>query len=384
MDGKLTRKIGNRIFINEKSNFVPIISIKSAYFSCDCKRQMTVNSEISKGIIYIYDFFPEKNKEQKLTLLYKDAENEKEFTKAIITLEQNIKIQNVVKELRKKKIDEILNRSDYNIEIIKPIKINEKEEEEIRKREIEENEKEQIKITINSNKQYNDNRQNNNISSEAKVIFEYECRKLTIQCTKNEQINSIFQKFSNKINKNINFLTFLYGGKNLNLNYNLTFNELANIIDKERNVMNVLVYDNYNNNYECICPKCGEKIELNMEKIDEIKSSVNNILNIVDGIKSSIENVIRISSNNSVNNQLTNVNLVISAINQDVLKINEKFNNLLNNDIFIINNYIIAEFTIKKEDVNRNIRILNCCDKNEYEIKKCEIRINEKLIPFNY
>ena len=148
--------------------------------------------------------------------------------------------------------------------------------------------------------------------------------------------------------------------------------------------MNVLVYDNYNNNYECICPKCDEKIELNMEKIDEIKSSVNNILNIVDGIKSSIENVIRISSNNSVNNQLTNVNLVISALNQDVLKINEKFNNLLNNDIFIINNYIIAEFTIKKEDVNRNIRILNCCDKNEYEIKKCEIRINEKLIPFNY
>ena len=39
---------------------------------------------------------------------------------------------------------------------------------------------------------------------------------------------------------------------------------------------------------------------------------------------------------------------------------------------------------MKKEDVNRNIRILNCCDKNEYEIKKCEIRINEKLIPFNY
>ena len=143
MDGKLTRKIGNRIFINEKSNFVPILSIKSAYFSCDCKRQMTVNSEISKGIIYIHDLFPEKNKEQKLILLYKDAENNQEFTKAIITLEPNIKIQNVVNELKKKKIDEILNRSDYNIEIIKPIKINEKEEEEIRKREIEENEKEQ-------------------------------------------------------------------------------------------------------------------------------------------------------------------------------------------------------------------------------------------------
>ena len=105
MDGsKLTRKIGNKIFINEKSDFVPIISHKYAYFSCDFKRQITVNSEISKGIIYIHDLFPEKNKEQKLILLYKDTENNQEFAKAIITLEPNIKIRNVVNELRKKKL----------------------------------------------------------------------------------------------------------------------------------------------------------------------------------------------------------------------------------------------------------------------------------------
>ena len=105
MDGsKLIRKIGNKIFINEKSDFVPIISHKYAYFSCDFKRQITVNSEISKGIIYIHDLFPEKNKEQKLILLYKDTENNQEFAKAIITLEPNIKIRNVVNELRKKKL----------------------------------------------------------------------------------------------------------------------------------------------------------------------------------------------------------------------------------------------------------------------------------------
>ena len=123
----LKRKIGNKIFINEKSNFIPIISHKCAYFSRDIDKPITVNSEISNGIIYIHDLFPEKNKEQKLILLYKNSENDQEFTKPIITLEPNVKIQSVVNELKKKKIDEIINKSDYKIEIIKPGENDEKE-----------------------------------------------------------------------------------------------------------------------------------------------------------------------------------------------------------------------------------------------------------------
>ena len=62
------------------------------------------------------------------------------------------------------------------------------------------------------------------------------------------------------------------------------------------------------------------------------------------------------------------------------------------------NNYIIAEIYIKDEDVNKEIQIINSYDyfqrklnfkiekdcMNEEEITKYEIRINEKLIPFNY
>ena len=64
------------------------------------------------------------------------------------------------------------------------------------------------------------------------------------------------------------------------------------------------------------------------------------------------------------------------------------------------NNYIIAEIIIKDEDVNKDIRILNSYEEclrtnktgfikdkifnNEDEIKKCEIKINDELIPFNY
>ena len=78
--------------------------------------------------------------------------------------------------------------------------------------------------------------------------------------------------------------------------------------------------------------------------------------------------------------------------------------NKLNNEI----NYIIAEIYIKEDDINKYIRILNSYEEsdrdfddywhdypdnyfelklesqNEMEIKNCEIRINEELIPFNY
>ena len=60
--------------------------------------------------------------------------------------------------------------------------------------------------------------------------------------------------------------------------------------------------------------------------------------------------------------------------------------------------FIIAEIYIKEEDINKNIRIINSYEecmrsqdweiedeyKNEDEIKKCEIKINNELIPFNY
>ena len=172
------------------------------------------------------------------------------------------------------------------------------------------------------------------------------------------------------------------------------------MIDKERNEMKILVYKNEDNEY--ICPKCGEKIKLNIT--DDIILSINNIKDVIDGIKLNINNIIKISSNKSINIQLKNINLIINTLNEDIKKINEKLNNILNNNINIIkneeiNNYIISEIIINEEDINKNIRIINSYEeymrahkyndiktelKNEDEIKKCEIKINEELIPFNY
>ena len=64
-------------------------------------------------------------------------------------------------------------------------------------------------------------------------------------------------------------------------------------------------------------------------------------------------------------------------------------------------NFIIAEIYIKEEDINKNIRIINSFENykrenklkeeetdniyaNEKEIKRCKIKINEKLIGFSY
>ena len=77
---------------------------------------------------------------------------------------------------------------------------------------------------------------------------------------------------------------------------------------------------------------------------------------------------------------------------------NNEYNKIKNSANNINNNYIIAEINIKQEDINKDIRIINSYEEhhkffyghnkeeymNEEEIKKCEIGINNILIPFNY
>ena len=76
---------------------------------------------------------------------------------------------------------------------------------------------------------------------------------------------------------------------------------------------------------------------------------------------------------------------------------------IFNDDLSKNNNYITAEIEIKKDDINKDIRIINSYEEfqrsiskdkesiildkdeiNEEEIIKCEIEINGKSIPFNY
>ena len=236
--------------------------------------------------------------------------------------------------------------------------------------------------------------------TKASVIFNFQGVDILIQCSKEEKMKDICQKLATKIERNVNSLVFLYGGSNLN--FQLSFKDQANIIDKERNEMKVLVYKNESD--ELSCPKCGEKINLNTEKINDIKSSIKNIDDNIKGTRIIIENILRISKMDVVNIQLKNVNLIFNTLNEDIKKLTKKFDDLLNvKDIkkeINFDNYIIAEIDIKDEDVNENIKILSSYEeffranpgklkpnnlfKNEDEIKKCEIKINNEIIPFNY
>ena len=111
---------------------------------------------------------------------------------------------------------------------------------------------------------------------------------------------------------------FLYGGNQLN--FDLRFIDQASLIDRENNKMRILVYKNEEDGF--ICPKCGEKIKLNTEKIDDIILSNNNIKDNIIGIKAQIENII--NSNNSsvnlINIQLKNINILLNTINEDIKK----------------------------------------------------------------
>ena len=74
-----------------------------------------------------------------------------------------------------------------------------------------------------------------------------------------------------------------------------------------------------------------------------------------------------------MNNQLKNINLILNTLNEDIKKLNEKFNNLLNNnEIKNINNYIIAEIIIKDKDINKDIRILNSYEES--------LRTNDNIV----
>ena len=90
------------------------------------------------------------------------------------------------------------------------------------------------------------------------------------------------------------------------------------------------------------------------------------------------------------------VNLNIGTFIGEIF--NKENNNIPSN--IYNNNYIIAEIDIKDDEINKDVRIINSYEEyirspifdgeikkelmNEKEIKKCRIRINNQLIPFNY
>ena len=125
----------------------------------------------------------------------------------------------------------------------------------------------------------------------AQIDFFFNGFKTTIQCNINDKFKDIINNYASKTGNNINKVYYLYSGQKIE-NYELTFNDISNEIDKERNKMNIQIINgeniNENNNKikskEIICPICGEdiRIKYNEYKIElyECKNghNINNIL----------------------------------------------------------------------------------------------------------
>ena len=190
------------------------------------------------------------------------------------------------------------------------------------------------------------------------VIFNFQGNELTIQCLSADKMKDICQKYSTKIEKNLNSLLFLYGGEQINFEKNVE--EQASSLDKASRQMKVLVYKNENK--EHICPRCGEKIELNTEKIDEMILSNNNIKDAINGIKFQIDNIINTSMENFLKIQMKNINILLNTLKDDIQKNIEKLEKLFNeykNDYFENKNSIKGVLDIKVNEIKNKLNLFN-------------------------
>ena len=156
----------------------------------------------------------------------------------------------------------------------------------------------------------------------ANAYFTFTGKKIKIQCTADETMESICKKFSNKIPKEMNSLLFLYEEKQVN--FELKFREQANEKDLKENAMNILVLKKE----EFMCPKCKEKEKLNSQKLDEIIASNNEAIEYINTIRSNIDNIIESNKANPINSQLELINITLKNINQNIKNNGKNVNNL--------------------------------------------------------
>ena len=187
--------------------------------------------------------------------------------------------------------------------------------------------------------------------SQAKVIFSLEGTEIIIDCSNEEKMRDICQRYVTKIENNLESLLFLYGENPVN--FELSFEEQANSQDKISNEMKMLVSKKKDDGI--ICPKCGEKIELNTKIIDYLISSNKDIIDNIVGTNLIVENILKDNSMNYLKARIKNIKVLLNSINEDIKKNNEILKSLIKEQININSN---------KEDNNDLISNNNFNDKN--------------------
>ena len=153
----------------------------------------------------------------------------------------------------------------------------------------------------------------------AEAIFNYEGIPTSIQCNTNDKMKDIIANFLNKIKEKGDNFFYLYNGTEINKE--LTFNDQANDLDKNRQKMNIIVTKNDT------CASANEKNEVISKDIICPECKENSIVNITNykilfsGCKNK-HNITNISFDNYEESQKIDICKIIC----DICKINNKSN----------------------------------------------------------
>ena len=174
----------------------------------------------------------------------------------------------------------------------------------------------------------------------AKAIFLFNSKELAIQCTKEDKMKHICNRFAIKIDININSLLFIYGGNKIN--YELTFKQLANSMDNDINQIKILVYKSENDEFKC--KKCGETIHLDV---------LNNIIKINNEqkdtfieMKEQINNIIKLNNIADIIRKIKLIKLILDNLISENEKILKDIQNAINNSDNIKTNNKISNFEL--------------------------------------
>ena len=187
-----------------------------------------------------------------------------------------------------------------------------------------------------------------------KIIFDYNGKEVTIQSSIDKLMKEIFKAFLLKAEIDVNKIYFVYNGNRINEEINC--NKLINEEDRNRNIMNILVFDENENNInekikeskEIICPECKENILINLNDYK---------INLFDCKNGH-------NYNNILLNKFENTqNIDISQIICDNCKINNK-SNIYKNVIYKCMNCNINLCPVCKLKHDKEHKIINDDDKN--------------------
>ena len=111
--------------------------------------------------------------------------------------------------------------------------------------------------------------------SQVEIEFAYDGANTVIQCSKNDKLKTIYQRFKSKVHAEGKNLIYMYNGKTME-NDELTFNDVANSQDKSRNKMNVVAIEGEGTilpQAECII-KSNIKIKFKIMKIRIVQKMI--------------------------------------------------------------------------------------------------------------